>query len=214
MFRDARTIAAQRDSDVFKSVSKRYAATRETWFDGSVESIDARLGHIKNLSHRAEQAIAKQGIGPSSHVYLAARQTLENDRIAIEGLREDMLTGCSGRAGSIDRLASSVVGEKADQTVDRLQREGSISGADHRWLTLEAAKFLSGNEEVRHDLRELTERARRYASDSMSTRTASKSSLMTGLFVAKVQQGHRPKRPQRVARAGYVDFHDSMMFLR
>lgn len=206
MFRDARVLTAERTKNAFSQEATRYSNTRENWFDGSVESIDERLAFIKKLTHRVESALRDQAL---DHDYLRARRMLARDKKSIEALREDRLDGGLSRQASVDQLAAAVTGT----SIDTLHKQGSLTGADHRWLILEAAKFLATNRDVRHDLAELTTRARRYASDAMSTRTASKCDLMTGLFVTKVQQGYRPKRKSRVAAAAPCDFDDSMMYL-
>jgi hypothetical protein len=101
MFKDARQLDRQRTAASFDAALARYAGQAESWFDGSVNSIDRRLSSCERLLHSVRATVARLS-ATESHRYLRAAEELGLDRHALHTLRDDMLTGASDRAdGSV-----------------------------------------------------------------------------------------------------------------
>ena len=94
MFRDARAMDRQRTAASFDQALSRYSKTAESWFDGAVGSVDSRLAHCDRLLHSAKFTVARVDISDAQR-YLAAANSLADDRRALEALRSDLLTGGS-----------------------------------------------------------------------------------------------------------------------
>lgn len=97
MFKDARTLDATRTAHSFDQGYRGYQANAEKWFDGSVDSVDRRLSHCERLLHYARSTTARMSVTDSQR-YLRVAEILSEDRRVLQGLREDLLNGASGRA--------------------------------------------------------------------------------------------------------------------
>jgi hypothetical protein len=166
------------------------------WFDGSLGSVDQRMSKCSKLLHNAQTAAASD---PVAH--LAAIAELSADHTALKNLREDLLTGASGREAGYtppgQRLAKRLVSE------------------DRRWVTLEGAKFFAAQEDARHDVNEMAERARRHAEVATSGLPAGRARLLTAAFEEAVAtQARLTPRPRTASRRPvFTAFPDSQMFL-
>ena len=96
MFKDARNLDTQRTAASFDKAQERYAATTETWFNGSVGSVDKRLAACDKLIHSARFTVARLPISDAQR-YLEAAEDLNSDRRALLALRDDLLNGASNR---------------------------------------------------------------------------------------------------------------------
>ena len=96
MFKDARAVDRQHTAASFSQVLQRYANKSESWFDGSVGSVDARLAQCDQLLHSARFTVARLSIADAGR-YLRAVETLDADRRSLLALRDDLLTGASNR---------------------------------------------------------------------------------------------------------------------
>jgi hypothetical protein len=96
MFKDSRALDRSRTDASFRLALRRYADDRERWFDGSVGSVDRRLGACERLLHSVRATVARLAI-TDSHRYLRAADELEADRRVLQGMRDDLLTGASSR---------------------------------------------------------------------------------------------------------------------
>jgi hypothetical protein len=94
MFRDSRVRDREVTASSFKTAFDQYVAKTESWFDGSVGSIDKRLNTIDRLSHSVRATVARLST-TESQPYLRAGEYLVSDRKAIVGLREAMLNGAA-----------------------------------------------------------------------------------------------------------------------
>jgi hypothetical protein len=94
MFKDARTLDSQRTASAFVAAYRKYLATAEKWFDGSAGSVDRRMTACDRLLHSAKSTVARMSVSESQR-YLRAAEALTSDRIALAGLREDLLTGAA-----------------------------------------------------------------------------------------------------------------------
>lgn len=304
MFRDARALDRHRTASAFDAALEYYAAAKETWFNGSVDSIDQRLASCDKLLHSARATVARLSIADSGR-YLHAAEELDADRQALASLRADLLTGASGRADvtgppgwrTADRPGSwyqgteeqglgsnphgmhpnnytsrqefldaanlrSYLQDASDQHPgagdypvpddigsqsvppgggyqprpvdpdykkllwekhapgggkDEADERGfyaALAGADRRWVTLEAAKFVAANTDALDDSHELATRAAAYADIKTSTFTKKRSAAISRAFVAQVGElGKRSYRPTVKQAAVYEDFDPQVMFL-
>jgi hypothetical protein len=96
MFRDSRVADRQHTAASFSQLLRRYANKSESWYDGSVGSVDARLARCDQLLHSARFTVARVDIADAGR-YLGAVQALDNDRRSLLALRDDLLTGGANR---------------------------------------------------------------------------------------------------------------------
>jgi hypothetical protein len=96
MFKDSTALDRSRTAAGFDSAHARYAASAEKWFNGTVDSVDARLAACVSLLHRARSICGRFSINDAGR-YLQASSELETDHRALVALREDLLTGAAGR---------------------------------------------------------------------------------------------------------------------
>jgi hypothetical protein len=227
-FKDARQLDRQRTAASFDAALARYAGQAESWFDGSVNSIDRRLGSCERLLHSVRATVARLS-ATESHRYLRAAEELGLDRHALHTLRDDMLTGASDRAdGSVlpgrrtanpddpSPLPPVEVNNIPQMVVDRDMRPGrDLTGADRRWVTLESAKFVAANRDVLDDPSELATRATHHAQVQTSPYTRARSAAVTRAFVATVVDlGRQSYVPAPVRTAALdVSFDPQLMFL-
>lgn len=94
MFRDSRVRDREVTASSFKTAFDQYVAKSESWFDGSVGSIDKRLSAIDRLTHSARVTVSRLSTS-DAQPYLRATDHLASDRKAIDGLREAMLNGAA-----------------------------------------------------------------------------------------------------------------------
>jgi hypothetical protein len=97
MFRDAQVVDRQHTAASFSQALRRYAKSRESWYDGSPGCVDARLAHCDRLLHSARFTVARLSIANTGR-YLRAVEVLDTDRRSLLALRDDLLTGASNRA--------------------------------------------------------------------------------------------------------------------
>ena len=90
MFKDARALDRQRTATSFDRALATYTKVAESWFDGTVQSVDRRLAQCDRLLHTARATVARMTISDSNR-YLAAAERLSDDRRVLEGLRDDLL---------------------------------------------------------------------------------------------------------------------------
>lgn len=91
----------------------------------------------------------------------------------------------------------------------------SLPPTDRRWVTLEAARFVSAHTDCLSDPEELTTRAGHHAALKTSTFTRPHSAAVTRAFVATVVElGKKTYRPSRAKTAAIdIGFKDEAMFL-
>lgn len=208
MFKDARELDRTITAASFDKAMERYAAEAEKWFDGSVNSIDRRLSFCDRLLHSVRATVARLSSSESLR-YLHAAEELRQDRQSLASLREDMLTGASGRADE-----SGLSGQR---TAKRNTPGGGLIGTDQRWVELESAKFLAANYDVAADSNELSIRAANHAALKTSTFTPARSQAVTREFVAKVvdlgRQSYVPTTVKTAAVTPAAAIDPQAMFL-
>ena len=96
MFKDARALDRQRTATSFDRQMTAYARQAESWFDGSVGSVDRRLAHCDRLLHAASFHTARLAMTDGNR-YLQATAQLQSDREVLAALRDDLLTGGANR---------------------------------------------------------------------------------------------------------------------
>ena len=168
--------------------------TADTWFDGSIESVDRRLAACNHLLSASEKAVAEEGF---SARHLAAISELQQSQGALEGLRRKLLTAASDYEEPILAPATA---------------DPHLARQDRRWVALEGAKFFRSHSDVPMD--ELQIRARNFAELKTSTLTQKRSQAIASAFVHRVAQLRRETPRPRVASAPpVVDAPPEMMFM-
>ena len=97
MFKDARALDRQRTATSFDRQMTAYARQAESWFDGSVGSVDRRLAHCDRLLHAASFHTARLAMTDGNRYLLQATDQLKSDREVLAALRDDLLTGGANR---------------------------------------------------------------------------------------------------------------------
>ena len=179
MFKDARELDRQRTASRFDQALRKYQSQSEKWFDGTVNSVDRRLGFCDRLLHSVRATVARLSQTESLR-YLQAADELRGDRRYLEGLREDLLNGASGRAD-----VSGLPGQRT-ASAKNATPTGGLNGIDRRWVELESARFLAANTDALDDTNELATRAANHAALHTSTFTPARSKAVSRAFVAKV----------------------------
>jgi hypothetical protein len=225
------------------TVADRWHKEAETWFDGSVDSVDRRLAACNTLLHLSRDAVATEGIGPSTRTHLAAIGDLEATQTALRALRHDLLTAASDRrdpediyredagregvdfrdlpGGPMSGAEMSMLPRRHyDDHRDPLRKDPlspaarwALSHRERRYVALESAKFIQANLGIPAD--ELATRARHHAELQTSTFPAERSRRVTAAFVGKVVELHRDLPRPRVASRPVPDLPDvdELMFL-
>lgn len=162
----------------------------EGWFDGTPHSVDRRLATCRSLIHEARSLAADD---PVDQLHILAE--LDSDRVALTNLQDDMLSGGSSRQAAVktDRQALSRLGSREER----------------RWVELEAARFHRNQDDARHDVVEMSERAGRYAQVHAPSRAAAMAfeSAVAGL----ARRTPAPRQAQR--RPILRDHPDELLFL-
>ena len=168
------------------------------WFDGTLDAVDRRMAKCGTLLHSAQAAAASD---PVPH--LAAIAELSADHTALKNLRQDLLNGASDR--------TTKYAPPSHRTAGRTQ----LAPEDRRWVTLKSADFFSSQEDARHDVAEMAERARRYAAEATSALPPARARAVTAAFEEAVAgQARLTPRPRTASkRPVFTDFPDSQMFL-
>jgi len=122
MFKNSRELDRQYTSASFRLALRRYADNSERWYDGTPDSVDARLGSCNRLLHSVRSAVNRLSV-TDAVPFLNAVNRLETDKRALVALREDLLSGASNRA---DVLGPP--GWRLAQESDRLH--GPFAGYD------------------------------------------------------------------------------------
>lgn len=177
----------------FTAALDNFRKSADSWFDGSVEAVDQRLARVNKLLHVAHNKAAED---PAGQLEVIAE--LSADRTALKSLREDLTSGAA------DRTTGYVPPKVA----------ATLTPAERRWIALESAKFIAEHEDVRYDVAEMGERARRYA--EVVTSTMDRPREMTAAFEREVATIVRmTPRPRTASRPKpvFTDFPDSQMFL-
>lgn len=94
MFRDARVRDREVTASSFKQAYQRYAQSQESFYDGSVGSLDKRLAAARKLIHACEFTISRVSTSDAAP-YLRVAAKLKGDVQALEGLREASLNGAA-----------------------------------------------------------------------------------------------------------------------
>lgn len=219
------------------SPAAQWRREAEVWFDGSVESVDRRLGLCRRLLGSAQARIGSAGFSAASLDRVAE---LEQQLSALTGLRRHLLTAGADRgAGKHDTdpdepwrhtmsdepydslMTDHYWGENgkgldfADIALDgdykgKHRAEANLSPADRRFVDLEAAKFARAH---RVPLDELQTRAANFAQEATSTLPRARSRAITAAFVRKVSTLHRPPVRTAAARPSNQDFPPELMFI-
>ena len=179
----------------FTAALSDFRKDSDSWFDGSVGSVDRRLARCARLLHDAESAA---GEDPAKHLAVIAE--LSADRTALKNLRTDLLNGANQWE---TRYAPRTAARKQD-----------LTNAERRWVTLESARFYAEQADARHDVTEMAERARRHAEVATST-LGRRASLVTAAFEQAVA-GHArltPKPRTAARKPVFTAFPDSQLFL-
>lgn len=191
MFRNYAESRGLNKPRTFTASVSEFRKGSDSWFDGSIESVDQRLARVNKLLHTAHTHAAEN---PAD--YLAVIAELTTDRTALKELREDLVSGAATR-----------------DTGYQAPRVAALSSEERRWVTLEAARFIAEQDD-RHNVAEMAERARRHA--EIATSTMERPREVTAAFEAAVaKHALNAPRPRTAARTRpvFTGFHDSQMFL-
>lgn len=97
MFRSASQIDSERTASSLRRIKANWERTADSWFTGSVDSIDRRIDLCERLIHQASQATARLLDRPESAHYMKLAHDLQADHEALTQMRRDLLTAASDR---------------------------------------------------------------------------------------------------------------------
>lgn len=211
MFRTANQGPRHADNR-FDAAMTAWRESSKSWYDGSVASVDQRLRRCAKLLGVANGAVGQRSIGESPE-YLAALRELSADRQVLASLRDDLLTGGSGREVGVSPPGRTAA---AERRVREAFNRSSLTPQERRWVDLESARFLNANVEVVAQApEELAERAR-YHGEAHTSALGKRSKLVTAAFVDRVSAlGQSMPRPRTAAAEPKTvsDFDAQLMFL-
>lgn len=188
----------------FSSAMSHWRESADSWFDGSVASVDARLRRCASLTHTAQCEVANS----KSASHLGILNELSADRIALGSLRHDLLTGSADReAVGVSRSPGRVAA--ADRIAAAYDRS-LLTKEAKRWVDLESVKFITANADMAHNTEELSGRARAF----VATQTASP--VLARVFVSAVLDlGASQPRTKTASTppAPRLDFDPSLIFI-
>lgn len=174
----------------------------ETWFDGSVESVDRRLAMCQRLLGTAQEKVAHTGLASDNGNSLAMLGALERSRAALTELRHDLITGSTWREEPVRRI-----NPKREAAV-----LAALSSEDRRYVELTARSLVSMNADVESD--ELVTRARYMAArDTSSFHDVRANRVIDALAVRVSQQARqRPQVRKASLPAAVSDFPAELMY--
>jgi hypothetical protein len=92
MFVDAAARGEKLADHRLDSFTENWTRTADSWFNGTVESVDKRLAHVDRLISFAQEATGRLG----NHIRAAAAlPAMRDERDALAVFRERMLTGAA-----------------------------------------------------------------------------------------------------------------------
>lgn len=225
MFRAASDIDAERTAAKVRELVSNWESSTDSWFDGSVESIDNRLAQCKKFANVCREATMRLMNHRDGIRYAAITTDLDIDRRSLEAMRRDLLTAAT------DRKGWSEVSEHEEPPICECGRHYVAPGFSHedweklmasggrhqanRWIELEARSFLADNEDAADDISELRTRAAHYAQLKTSALSPDVSRAVVARFVDKVGAlGKRlPRRTASVQPTALQDFPSELIYI-
>lgn len=106
MFRSASQIDSERTASSLRRIKANWERTADSWFTGSVDSIDRRIALCERLIHQASQATGRLLDRPESGHYMKLAHDLLADHEALTQMRRDLLTAAVDRDPDLYKFAS------------------------------------------------------------------------------------------------------------
>ena len=201
MFRDSARLQRQASDARLTTAMNAYRGAAQAWFDGTPDSVDRRIEACRNIQHAVRSAAASQDLARSA-AHMRVLAELESDMAALQGVRHDLLTGCSDRQASRAPAGRSSI---------------RLTEADQRWVDLTVPKFIRANHDVVGDREEIVSRAANFALAATSTAPARRAMKVSRAFVAAVEHRAGREAAMRTASVSAMkpvqDFDPQLMFL-
>lgn len=198
--------ARSRTASRTQTAEAQWHREAETWFDGTVDSVDRRLKVCDRILASTRARLANDGLGADAGRRLANMADFEQARTALTNLRSDILSGSEWR-----HEAAAVA--PSPEHVSRLLAQ--LHSEDRRYVELEAAKVIRNNPGC--EFTELAGRAWRQASAETSRFGKRRSDLIADAMAARVYQLARRTRPSKrtatTVRREIPDYPAELMFL-
>ena len=97
MFRSASQIDSERTASGLRRIKASWESSADSWFDGSVDSVDRRIALCERLIHKASAATGRLLDRPESSHYMKLASDLQADHQALSQMRRDLLTAAFDR---------------------------------------------------------------------------------------------------------------------
>ena len=97
MFRSASQIDSERTASGIRRIKASWESSADSWFDGSVDSVDRRIALCERLIHKASAATGRLLDRPESGHYMKLASDLQADHAALTQMRRDLLTAAMDR---------------------------------------------------------------------------------------------------------------------
>ncbi len=235
MFRSAAEIDSERTAAKVQQIQSHWEGSVDSWFDGSVESIDKRLSQCNRLIGQCRAASVRLISRPEAIHYIKLAHDLESDQRALTDMRHDLLYAAADREAGVHSLpwddpensrwktehltTETIPSEEFEAEWAKHYQErpkGKHRRDAKRWVELESRNFFADNEDAADDLHELTTRAANYAALKTSTLSPNESRAITAAFTNKVGElGRKASKNKRIAavqRTAFEDFEPELMY--
>lgn len=175
----------------------------ETWFDGSLQSVDRRLAMCQRLLTAAEAKMARVGLRADDGNAMALVGALQTSKQALTELRHDMITGGSWRHEPVPES-----NPRRDQ-----QLMASLSSEDRRYVELTSAAIVAADDGLPPG--ELAIQARyRAARDTSAFHEVRAERVGAALALRTSQRAQQRPRVKTAARPSAIpDYPAELMYL-
>lgn len=178
MFIESKAREAELAANSLSSEVQKFREGSNGWYDGSPQSVDRRLAQCERVLRLASGHLAANPYAWNAHEIVTE---LQSDRHALGSLKEQLLTAGGNRQAPVHKTSDVL-----------------LTGAEKRWVTLEAPKFIRANRDCLDDWQgheELTARAINHASRVTSAHP--RSAEVTAAFVDTVMYEARKESRDR-----------------
>jgi hypothetical protein len=189
VFTSKQTMLAREVSSAHAQLD-RLLASRDSWYDGTIASIDRRLAAVTNAL-----PLVARAADHDEEMFIECER-LRHERLALQELR-------------VAALQDSTMRRKLPRKAD----VGDLTVEARRFIATELRHFLADNADVIDNPDELDERAQNYAELATVQMPVTSARSVIGHFRMAVNWASKPKpKPQPVREASVDHFPDEMLF--
>lgn len=182
-----------READAVRHRLAALNRTADSWFDGSLGSLDARLAAVGTLLTRLRRIAARD---PESEL-VATALALEEDQRRLSAMRTELLGNRFADQATPPRTAGA---------------ERAATPRVRRFVAVALNQFLADNDDARHDATELDIRAHHYVAQRTGTLPPVEAAACDELFRLAVAERVEPAPAPVREAAVSADFADELLY--